>query len=102
MNERAPVILTAPDRYTGAAASLLRVRAVLRRHLYLILRSWTRIVSMMYYPTVTMVVWAFLTIYLAPTNNFLKSAPGFFIGAVLLWDVLFRGQLGVSLSLIHI
>src|SRR4029434_3692234 len=82
--------------HTGTAASLRRVRAILRRHGYLILRSWTRIVSMMYYPTVTMVIWGFLTLYLAPTNNFLRDAPGFFIGAVLLWDLLFRGQLGVS------
>jgi ABC-2 type transport system permease protein len=89
------------ERYTGAAASLRRVRAVLLRHAYLILKSWTRIISMMYYPTVTMVVWAFLTLYLAPTNDFLRDAPGFFIGAVLLWDVLFRGQLGVSLTLIE-
>ena len=89
------------ERYTGAAASARRVRAVLRRHGYLILKSWTRIASMMYYPTVTMVVWGFLTLYLAPTNNFLKDAPGFFIGAVLLWDVLFRGQLGVSLTFIE-
>ena len=88
-------------RYTGIAASARRVRAVLRRHAYLILKSPTRIVSMMYYPTVTMIVWAFLTLYLAPTNNFLKDAPGFFIGAVLLWDVLFRGQLGVSLTFIE-
>jgi ABC-2 type transport system permease protein len=86
---------------TGAIASLRRIRAVLRRHAYLILKSWTRVVSMMYYPTVTMVVWAFVTLYLAPTNNFLKDAPGFFIGAVLLWDVLFRGQLGVSLTFIE-
>jgi ABC-2 type transport system permease protein len=91
----------AVERYTGAAASLLRVRAMLRRHGYLVFRSWTRIVSMMYYPTVTMVVWAFLTLYLAPTNSFLRDAPGFFIGAVLLWDVLFRGQLGVSLTFIE-
>jgi ABC-2 type transport system permease protein len=89
------------ERYVGAAASARRVRAVLRRHAYLVFRSWTRIVSMMYYPTVTMVVWAFLTLYLAPTNSFLRDAPGFFIGAVLLWDVLFRGQLGVSLTLIE-
>src|SRR6476659_4774414 len=87
--------------HTGAAASLRRVRAILRRHGYLILRSWTRIVSMMYYPTVTMVIWGFLTLYLAPTNNFLRDAPGFFIGAVLLWDLLFRGQLGVSLTFIE-
>ena len=88
-------------RYTGFGASARRVRAVLRRHAYLILKSPTRIVSMMYYPTVTMIVWAFLTLYLAPTNNFLKDAPGFFIGAVFLWDVLFRGQLGVSLTFIE-
>ena len=89
------------ERYKGAAASARRVRAVLRRHGYLILKSWTRIASMMYYPTVTMVVWGFLTLYLAPTNNFLRDAPGFFIGAVLLWDLLFRGQLGVSLTFIE-
>ncbi len=89
------------ERHTGIAASARRVRAVLRRHAYLLLKSPTRIASMMYYPTVTMMVWAFLTLYLAPTNDFLKDAPGFFMGAVLLWDVLFRGQLGVSLTFIE-
>ena len=88
-------------RQSGPAASLRRVRALIRRHAYLLLKSWPRIVSMMYYPTVTMVLWAFVTIYLAPTNTFLKDAPGFFLGAVLLWDVLFRGQLGVSLTFIE-
>ena len=85
----------------GAAASARRVRALIRRHAYLLLKSWPRLVSMAYYPTVTMVLWAFLTIYLKPTTNFLQDAPGFFIGAVLLWDVLFRGQLGVSLTFIE-
>ncbi|MGA8034079.1 MAG: ABC transporter permease [Casimicrobiaceae bacterium] len=85
----------------GVLASLRRVRALCRRHGYLLLKSWPRLVSIAYYPTVTMVLWAFLTLYLAPTNSFLKSAPGFFIGAVLLWDVLFRGQLGVSLTFIE-
>jgi ABC-2 type transport system permease protein len=79
-------------------ASLRRVSALVLRHLYLLRKSWPRLVSLVYYPTVTMVLWAFVTLHLAPTNSFLKDAPGFFIGAVLLWDVLFRAQLGVSLS----
>lgn len=83
---------------SGLAASARRIRALARRHAYLLLKSWPRIVSMAYYPTVTMIVWAFVTVYLAPTNEFLRDAPGLFIGAVLLWDVLFRGQLGVSLT----
>jgi ABC-2 type transport system permease protein len=85
----------------GLGASARRVRALIRRHAYLLVKSWPRIVSMAYYPTVTMVLWAFVTIYLAPTNRFLQDAPGFFLGAVLLWDVLFRGQLGVSLTFIE-
>ena len=88
-------------RQTGLAASARRVRVLIRRHAYLLLKSWPRLVSMAYYPTVTMVLWAFLTVYLKPTTNFLQDAPGFFIGAVLLWDVLFRGQLGVSLTFIE-
>src|SRR5256714_7744363 len=86
---------------TGVAASARRVRALILRHAYLLLKSWPRLVSMMYYPTVTMVLWGFVTIYLRPANSFLQSAPGFFLGAVLLWDVLFRGQLGVSLTFIE-
>ena len=82
-------------------ASARRVRALIRRHAYLLLKSWPRLVSMAYYPTVTMVLWAFLTVYLKPTTSFLNDAPGFFIGAVLLWDVLFRGQLGVSLTFVE-
>ena len=99
--ERRPVSRARADRHRGVAPSLRRIRALIRRHAYLLLKSWPRIVSMAYYPTVTMVLWAFLTLYLAPTNSFLADAPGFFIGAVLLWDVLFRGQLGVSLTFIE-
>ena len=80
----------------GSSAN--RILALVERHAYLMLKSWPRIVSMAYYPTVTMILWAFVTIYLRPTSNFLADAPGLFIGAVLLWDILFRGQLGVSLT----
>src|SRR5207249_10019695 len=83
---------------TERGNSLNRIFALIERHAYLLLKSWPRLVSMAYYPTVTMIMWAFVTVYLRPTSNFLADAPGFFIGAVLLWDVLFRGQLGVSLT----
>lgn len=86
------------DYHMSPAASLRRIGALVLRHLYLFRKSWPRVASLAYYPTVTMIMWAFVTVYLAPTNNVLSDAPGIFIGAVLLWDVLFRGQLGVSLS----
>ena len=70
------------ERYTGARASARWVLALVRRHAYLLLKSWPRIASIAYYPTVTMALRAFLTIYLAPGNGFLRSAPGFFIAPV--------------------
>lgn len=81
-----------------AGSSANRILALVERHAYLMFKSWPRLVSMAYYPTVTMIMWAFVTVYLRPTSNFLADAPGLFIGAVLLWDILFRGQLGVSLT----
>jgi ABC-2 type transport system permease protein len=83
---------------TACADSFNRVLALVERHAYLLLKSWPRLLSMAYYPTVTMILWGFVTVYLRPTSNFLADAPGLFIGAVLLWDILFRGQLGVSLT----
>src|SRR5258705_7496807 len=78
--------------------SLHRLLARVGRHGYLLLKSWPRLISMADYPTVTMILWGFVTVYLRPTSNFLADAAGLFIGAVLLWDILFRGQLGVSLT----
>jgi ABC-2 type transport system permease protein len=83
---------------SACAASAKRILALVERHAYLLLKSWPRMLSMAYYPTVTMIMWGFVTVYLRPTSNFLADAPGLFIGAVLLWDILFRGQLGVSLT----
>jgi ABC-2 type transport system permease protein len=97
-------VTTSVDREVASAlapsmaGSANRILAMIERHAYLLLKSWPRLLSMAYYPTVTMVMWGFVTVYLRPTANFLTDAPGLFIGAVLLWDMLFRGQLGVSLT----
>jgi len=78
--------------------ALRRVGAFILRHLYLIRSSWPRIIEMIYWPTVQMILWAFITLFLATRSDWVAQGAGVFISAVLLWDVLFRGQLGVSLT----
>ena len=75
-----------------------RVGALVLRHLYLLRSSWPRVLELAYWPTVQMILWGFITLYLARQNGLLQQAPGLLLSAVLLWDVLFRGQLGVSLA----
>jgi ABC-2 type transport system permease protein len=77
--------------------ALLRMRGMLRRHLYLLRSSWPRVLELAYWPTVQMILWGYITRFLSGHTDFLSQAAGFFIAAVLLWDVLFRSQLSVSL-----
>src|SRR3954466_16016083 len=78
-----------------------RVRAMVRRYWYLLRSSWPRILDLIYWPTVQMLMWGFLQLYLSQNAGFFARAGGVFIGAVLLWDILFRGQLGFSISFLE-
>jgi ABC-2 type transport system permease protein len=78
-----------------------RVGAMVLRYLYLLRSSWTRLVELIYWPAVQLFVWGFLQLYIAQNSGFFARATGVFIAAVLLWDVLFRGQLGFSVSFLE-
>jgi len=84
-----------------------RVGAMVTRYSYLLRSSWSRILDLMYWPAVQMVTWGFLQTYLAhlpqaatPASR-ATLAAGTLIGAIMLWDILFRGQLGFSLSFLE-
>jgi ABC-2 type transport system permease protein len=79
------------------ALSIRRVFALVRRHVYLLRSSGPRVLELVYWPTVQMVLWGFITVFLVDHSAWVAQASGVLISAVLLWDVLFRSQLGVSL-----
>jgi len=85
----------------GVNFSVRRVSAMVRRYWYLLRSSWPRILDLIYWPTVQMLMWGFLQMYLAQNGGFFARSAGVFIGAVLLWDILFRGQLGFSISFLE-
>lgn len=82
----------------GPVGTARRVAAMILRYTYLLRTSWPRIVELAYWPTVQMIMWGFMTQFLAGQTSYVAQAFGILLSAVLLWDVLFRGQLGVSLS----
>jgi ABC-2 type transport system permease protein len=81
--------------------SMRRVAAMVLRYWYLLRSSWPRILDLIYWPAVQMLMWGFLQLYIAENSSFFMRAGGTFIGAVLLWDILFRGQLGFSISFLE-
>ncbi len=68
---------------TGGSAR--RIGAILLRHFYLMRSSWTRVFDLMYWPVLQLMIWGFLTTYLATNSSLLVRAGGLLIGATLLW-----------------
>jgi len=78
-----------------------RIGAMLLRHWYLLTSSWPRLLEMVYWPALTLISWGFLQNYISGNASFFAKAGGTLIGAVILWDILFRGQLGFSISFLE-
>jgi ABC-2 type transport system permease protein len=71
----------------GAARDVMfsptRVAAMVLRYWYLLRSSWSRLIELIYWPTVQMLMWGFLQTYLAGQSNNLARAGSVFIGAVM-------------------
>ncbi len=83
------------------AASARRIGAVMRRHIYVLRSSWPRLLEMAYWPTMQMIIWGFVSQFFYTQSSWVAQAFGVLLGGVMLWDVLFRGQLGFSLSFLE-
>lgn len=82
-------------------ASANRIAAMVLRYLYLLRGSWPRLLELAYWPTVQMIIWGFITQFFLGHSSWVAEAVGVLLAAVLLWDVVFRSQLGVSISFLE-
>ncbi len=75
----------------------LRISALLLRYLYLYRHSLARAGEVFFWPVMDLLVWGFVTDYLR--RMVLPEAVVFFLGGLILWDVLYRAQMAITLSL---
>jgi ABC-2 type transport system permease protein len=91
----------ASEAPVGRGIGWHRIGAMLLRHWYLLTSSWPRLLEMVYWPALTLISWGFLQNYISGNASFFAKAGGTLIGAIILWDILFRGQLGFSMSFLE-
>lgn len=85
-----------------AGSSARRIWGLMYRHLALYRRSWPRVLELMYWPVLQMVVWGFITAYLAGLQqNMATIAAGVLLGGVLLWEITLRSQMGFAISFLE-
>jgi ABC-2 type transport system permease protein len=75
-----------------------RIGAIVLRHWYLISGSLPRLLDLAYWPLIQMILWGFIQTFLSMQSQFFAQAGGILLGAVMLWDSLFRGQISLALS----
>ena len=80
---------------------LQRIWAMVLRHTYLLRSSWPRVLELAYWPTFQLLLWGFITTFFIQHSSWLAQAAGILISAVLLWDILFRSNLGLSLTFVE-
>jgi len=85
----------------GVGAARRRIGALVRRYVYLLRSSGVRLIELIYWPFLQMLTWGFLQKYLAGTASPVAQAAGVLIGSVLLWDILFRSNIGFSTTFIE-
>lgn len=80
---------------------LRRIWGLVYRHLALYRRSWPRLVELAYWPVLQMCIWGFVTEFLTRQSGWAAAATGVLIGAVLLWEVCLRSQMGFAISFLE-
>ena len=90
-----------PIRQPGFLFSGRRVSAMVLRYFYLLRGSLPRIVELCYWPTMQMMIWGFLSQFLYQQSEWFLRAGGILIAAVLLWDIMFRSNIGVAISFLE-
>lgn len=86
---------------TGTGFSFARVGAMVLRHWYLLRGSWPRLLDLVYWPIVQMLMWGFLSQYMATTSSVMAGAFGILLAGVLLWDVCLRSEITFSMAMLE-
>lgn len=93
--------LNAAPTHDAALFSFGRVWAMLLRYLYILRSSWPRTLELLYWPTLQVLIWGFMSQFFMQNSSYIARAFGVLLGAVMLWDLMFRSQLGLSISFLE-
>src|SRR3954464_8581397 len=86
-----------PRIETGFALSRLRMRAIARRHWYVLLRSPHRLFDVTLWPLVDVLLFGSLAAFVGTGQTSGKQqAAGYLLAGIVLWHVIYQSQIAMS------
>ena len=77
--------------------NLTRIYGLFLRHFYLITRSFPRILDLIYWPTIQITLWGFISNFFADHSTYYNGAIGVILSCAILYDFLFRTSIGFNM-----
>ncbi|OGQ07322.1 MAG: hypothetical protein A3G32_04950 [Deltaproteobacteria bacterium RIFCSPLOWO2_12_FULL_40_28] len=81
--------------------SIQRIKVMFLRYFYLHRRSVSRTLELFFWPVMELLVWGFMSIYIQTIAGPVYKGFGYIINGMIFWDVLYRSQQGVTLSIVE-
>ena len=77
--------------------NLIRIYGLFLRHFYLITRSFPRILDLIYWPSIQITLWGFISNFFAAHSTYYSGTVGVILSCAILYDFLFRTSIGFNM-----
>jgi ABC-2 type transport system permease protein len=76
---------------------LHRIYALFLRHFYLIRGSFPRLLDLIYWPTIQIILWGFISKFFTTYSDYYNNTVGIILTAAILYDFLFRSSISFNM-----
>ena len=81
--------------------SFNKIFALALRHMYLISNSLPRIIDLVYWPTVQIFLWGFISKFFTLNSDYYSNTVGIILTAAILYDFLFRASISFNMMFLE-
>ena len=78
-----------------------KIFALSLRHIYLIKGSFPRILDLIYWPTIQIFLWGFISKFFTLSSTFYENTVGVILSAAILYDFLFRSSISYNMMFLE-
>jgi ABC-2 type transport system permease protein len=78
-----------------------KIYALCLRHIYLIKNSFPRILDLIYWPTVQIFLWGFISKFFTASSAYYNNTVGVILTAAILYDFLFRSSISYNMMFLE-
>tara|TARA_Y100000768_G_scaffold286409_1_gene220749 strand:+ start:5647 stop:6438 length:792 start_codon:yes stop_codon:yes gene_type:complete len=81
--------------------NLSKIFALSLRHIYLIKGSFPRILDLIYWPTIQIFLWGFISKFFTLSSTYYENTVGIILSAAILYDFLFRSSISYNMMFLE-